>query len=80
MLEEALIRNLSYFSIKAGRDKTHPSIWIGGREIGAIGLKVKRWVTMHGFALNVDTNLEPSRLPSSLVLSSPRKQRKGLLR
>ena len=61
-LEEVLIRTLADFGINAFRDNTHPGVWVGDGEIAAIGLKVKKWVSMHGFALNVNTNLEPFSL------------------
>ncbi|MCU0597194.1 MAG: lipoyl(octanoyl) transferase LipB [Desulfobacterota bacterium] len=57
-LEEVLIRTLEDFSIHAGRDPHHVGVWIGDRKIAAIGLSIKDWVTMHGFALNVSTDLE----------------------
>jgi len=61
-LEEVVIRTLNDFGIKAGRDKTHPGVWVGNEEIAAIGLRIRRWVSMHGFALNVNTDLEPFSL------------------
>jgi len=57
-LEEVLIRTLEDFSIKAGRDPQHVGVWIGQKKIASIGLSIRDWVTMHGFALNVCTNLE----------------------
>jgi lipoyl(octanoyl) transferase len=57
-IEEVLIRTLSDFSINAARDEQHAGVWVGNEEIAAIGLSVRRWVTMHGFALNVNPNLE----------------------
>lgn len=57
-LEEVLIRTLKDFSIAGTRDETHAGVWVDNQEIGAIGLSIQRWVTMHGFALNVSTNLE----------------------
>ena len=57
-LEEAIIRTLKDFSIESGRDKNHPGVWVDNQEIAAIGLRLKKWITMHGFALNVNTNLE----------------------
>ena len=57
-IEEVIIRTLSDFGIKAYRDKSHPGVWINNREVAAIGLRLKKWVTMHGFALNVNTDLE----------------------
>ena len=57
-LEEVMIRTLGDFSIEADWDKSHPGVWVKGEEIGAIGLSVKKWVSMHGFALNVNTDLD----------------------
>ncbi len=57
-LEEVIIRTLNDFSIRAGRDGGHAGVWVQGEEIAAIGLRVIRWVSMHGFALNVNTNLD----------------------
>jgi lipoyl(octanoyl) transferase len=56
-LEEVLIRMLSTFGITAGREKELTGVWVNGEKIAAIGVKVSRWVTMHGFALNVNTDL-----------------------
>ncbi len=53
----AIIRTLKDFSIDSGRDKNHPGVWVGNQEIAAIGLRLKKWITMHGFALNVNTDL-----------------------
>lgn len=57
-LEEVLIRTLASFSITATRDESHAGVWVEGEEIAAMGIAVKKWVTMHGFALNVNPNLE----------------------
>jgi lipoate-protein ligase B len=57
-LEEVLLRTLKDFSICATRDKSHAGVWVGNEEIAAIGLSIRRWVTMHGFALNVNPNLK----------------------
>jgi lipoate-protein ligase B len=57
-LEEVMIRTLGDFSIEADWDESHPGVWVKGEEIGAIGLSVKKWVSMHGFALNVNTDLD----------------------
>ena len=56
-LEEALIRTLNDFSIKSSRDKNHAGVWVRDEEIAAIGLSIRKWITMHGFALNVNTDL-----------------------
>jgi len=59
-LEEVLIRTLGDFSIKARRHERHTGVWVdhdGERKIAAIGVRLSRWVTSHGFALNVDPDL-----------------------
>jgi len=55
-LEEVIIRTLNYFSITAHRDPQYPGVWVGHAKIGALGIRVSRWVTKHGFALNVNTD------------------------
>ncbi|NLM09302.1 MAG: lipoyl(octanoyl) transferase LipB [Clostridiaceae bacterium] len=46
------------YGITADRgDKTYTGVWVGNNKITAIGIQVKRWTTMHGFAFNVNTNL-----------------------
>jgi len=57
-LEEVIIRTLNDFSIGACRDRGHAGVWVRGKEIAAIGLRVSKWVSMHGFALNVNIDLE----------------------
>ncbi len=57
-LEEVMIRTVRDFSLEAGRDPCHRGVWVGEKELGAIGISVRRWITMHGLALNVTTNLE----------------------
>jgi len=58
-LEEVILRTLKDFSIYADRDERHPGVWVNEEEIAAIGLSLRRWVSMHGFALNVNIDLEP---------------------
>ncbi len=63
LLEEAIILTLSDYSIKAGRIQGLTGVWIDfedekkARKICAMGVKASRWVTMHGFALNINTDL-----------------------
>lgn len=57
-LEELIINTLAQFGLKAQRNKGLTGVWIDNRKICAIGIKTSRWVTMHGFALNVNTNLD----------------------
>jgi lipoate-protein ligase B len=56
-LEAALIRVLADFEIGGSRHPEHRGVWVGGRKIASIGIRISRWVTCHGFALNVNTNL-----------------------
>jgi len=56
-LEETVILALGEFNIEAGREEGMTGVWVDGEKIAAIGVKVSRWVTMHGFALNVNTDL-----------------------
>ncbi len=56
-LEEVIIRSLGDYGIAAGREEKFTGVWVGGDKIAAIGVKASRWITMHGFALNVNTDL-----------------------
>lgn len=61
-LEEVMIRVCAEFGVTAGRIKGLTGTWVGGDKIGAIGVKISRWITSHGFAFNVNTNLEHFQL------------------
>lgn len=52
-LEQAIISSLADFEIKAQRKEGLTGVWVGEQKIASIGIQVKRWVSMHGFALNV---------------------------
>jgi lipoate-protein ligase B len=56
-IEESLILALGGFGVAAGRNPGYTGVWTSGRKIASIGIHVKRWVTLHGFALNVTTDL-----------------------
>ena len=56
-LEEVIIRTLRSYGIEGKRDPGYTGVWVGGDKICAIGIKANRWITMHGFALNVSTDL-----------------------
>jgi lipoate-protein ligase B len=56
-LEEALVRALDDVGVQAERNPGLTGVWVGPRKIASIGVHVKRWVTLHGFALNVTTDL-----------------------
>ena len=62
LLEEVIIKTLAEYGITGGRSKGETGVWIDAgtpfaRKICAMGIRSSRWVTMHGFALNVNTNL-----------------------
>ncbi len=61
-VEEVLIRTVAAFGISASRMEGKRGIWVGNDKIAAIGVRIARWVTSHGFALNVNTNLDHFRL------------------
>jgi lipoyl(octanoyl) transferase len=58
LLEEVIIRVCSEFDLKAGRIDGLTGVWVDEEKICAMGIRCSRWVTMHGFALNVNTDLE----------------------
>ncbi|KAE8718160.1 putative lipoyltransferase-like protein [Hibiscus syriacus] len=59
-LEELVIRVLSSsFSIKASRIEGLTGVWVGNQKLAAIGVRVSKWITYHGLALNVTTDLTP---------------------
>jgi len=61
-LEAMLIGALGSFGISGERQAGYTGVWTGGRKIASIGIHVKQWVTWHGFALNVTTDLSPFSL------------------
>lgn len=56
-LEEVLIKVCADYGLEAGRIDGLTGVWIGEEKIAALGIRSSRWVTMHGFAFNVNTNL-----------------------
>ncbi len=56
LLEEVLIRLLDGFGIVAGRREGFTGVWTGGAKIASIGVSARRWITYHGFALNVSND------------------------
>ncbi len=60
-LEEVLIQTLETFGLIANREPGLTGVWADGKKIAAIGIKVSRWVSQHGFALNISTDLRPFR-------------------
>jgi lipoyl(octanoyl) transferase len=56
-LEEVLIQLLALYGLKGDRVAGMTGVWLEGRKVAALGIKVSRWITMHGFALNVCPDL-----------------------
>ena len=79
-LEQALIGALAILGIPAERNPGYTGVWTKGRKIASIGIHVKQWVTWHGFALNVTTDLAhfdrivPCGIPG-VVMTSVEKER-----
>src|SRR5512134_3760193 len=61
-LEEVMIRVCADYGVNAGRISGLTGAWVGGEKIGAIGVRISRWITSHGFAFNVTTNLADFQL------------------
>jgi lipoyl(octanoyl) transferase len=57
-LEEVLIRAVSDFGVRGERVKGLSGVWVGNDKVAAIGVRISRWITSHGFALNVMTDLD----------------------
>ncbi|HZP48394.1 MAG TPA: lipoyl(octanoyl) transferase LipB [Vicinamibacterales bacterium] len=57
-IEEVLIRTIAEYGIEAGRVEGLTGVWVGREKVAAIGVRIARWVTSHGFALNVTTDLD----------------------
>ena len=57
-LEEVMIRVAADFGLRAGRVDGFSGTWIGDRKIGAVGVRISRWITSHGVAMNVSTDLD----------------------
>jgi lipoyl(octanoyl) transferase len=56
-IEQTIIDTLADYGIEAGRIPKLTGVWVGERKIAAIGVHISRWITSHGFALNVSTDL-----------------------
>ena len=57
-LEQVIIDTLDIWGLKALRKEGLTGVWVGDEKIAALGVRISRWVTMHGFALNVNTDLQ----------------------
>jgi lipoate-protein ligase B len=58
-LEEVMIRTAARFGVQAVRNPLNRGVWAGSRKLGSIGIAIRRGITFHGFAFNVNTSLEP---------------------
>jgi len=56
-IEEVLLRTIAEFDVTGTRIAGLTGVWVGNEKIGAIGVRIARWITSHGFALNVNTDL-----------------------
>lgn len=56
-IEEVLIKTLKIYELHGERNPGFTGVWLEGRKVAAIGIKVSRWITMHGFSLNVCPDL-----------------------
>jgi lipoyl(octanoyl) transferase len=61
-IEEVIIRTTGDYDIRAGRIAGLTGVWVGHEKIAAIGIRISRWITSHGFAFNISTNLDYFRL------------------
>ena len=60
-LEEVLIQTLAVYGLIGERVPGRTGVWVSDRKIAAIGIKVSRWISLHGFALNISNDLAPFR-------------------
>ena len=74
-LENSILQFLNIYKIKAKSDKKNIGIWVKGKKIAAIGLRVSRWIVFHGCSININNNLKqylniaPCGLDNELVTS-----------
>ena len=57
-LEQLIIDVLKEYDINAGRKKGLTGVWVKGKKIAALGVRISKWVTMHGFSLNINPDLK----------------------
>lgn len=75
-LQRGVIQSLAQIGIECRMDKKHTGIWVDKRKLGSVGIAVKRWVTFHGIAINLNTDLSefkcinPCGLGSEVMVSA----------
>eukprot|EP00934_Nitzschia_sp_Nitz4_P003162 Nitzschia sp. Nitz4//scaffold35_size145790//107260//108231//NITZ4_003044-RA/size145790-processed-gene-0.242-mRNA-1//-1//CDS//3329549166//3152//frame0 len=57
MVEEVVVQTLEHYGIEGDRDEDNTGVWVGPEKVAAVGVSSSRWITSHGFALNVDPDL-----------------------
>jgi lipoate-protein ligase B len=70
-IEEVVIGTLGEFGIEGRRVAGASGVWVGDAKVAAIGVHISRWVTSHGFALNLDTDLDYFRYIVPCGLTKP---------
>ena len=74
-IQEGVIRLLGRYGVTAGRSEENTGVWVGGKKIASIGVAVKKWISFHGAAININTELSeferinPCGLESSVMTS-----------
>jgi len=61
-LEQVILNTLAEYGIEARREPDFTGVWVGDEKVAAIGIGLTRWITFHGFALNVNTDLDAFKL------------------
>lgn len=56
-LEDVMIRTIAHWGLKGGHHPTHTGVWVDKRKIASLGVAVRQWISYHGVALNVSTDL-----------------------
>lgn len=81
-VQEGIIRTLAEYSVTARRSEEHTGVWVGEKKIASIGVAVKHWITFHGAAINLNTNLadfmkiNPCGLEANVMTSLQKLKRK----
>jgi lipoate-protein ligase B len=57
-VQEGIIKFLADYDITARKDEEHTGVWVADRKIASVGVAIKKWISFHGIALNINTNLE----------------------